>query len=111
MPLEKVGASRSSSAVAGAGHGKNTVRGFYRAAADVKRRAGKFINSEKFESNCGADDVDDRIHRPHFVEMDFFDSHLMHLGFRFAQARENSLGAILQREAQFRLVDQVQNRA
>jgi hypothetical protein len=36
---------------------------------------------QQFQADRGSDDVDDRIHRPDLVEMDFFQGFAVHLRF------------------------------
>ncbi len=40
------------------------------------------------------DDIDDRIHRAHFVKVHFLDGHLMDVRLRLAQTPENLLRAL-----------------
>ena len=55
----------------------------------MQRRADDFSNPELLQSDAGADNIDDRIHRPHFVEMNILDRNPVNLRLRFAQAAED----------------------
>jgi len=64
------------------------------AAADVEDGAGKFVNAEKFETDGGADDIEDGVDRSDFVEMDLVYRDLVDFGFGFGEAGENFSGTI-----------------
>ena len=79
IPLEKVGAPAAarSSAVAGAGTGRIPCSRFYAAGAYVQGRTTECIDSQELESDCGADDVDDRVYCAYFVEVHLVDGNLV----------------------------------
>ena len=62
---------------------------FCRAAADVQRRAGEFLDAERVEADAGADDVHDGVHGADFVEMNFLERNVMDRGFGFAEFVED----------------------
>jgi hypothetical protein len=65
-----------------------------RAAAHVERRRNDGCHAQQFERQARADDIRDRIDRAHFVEMHFFDGHLVHGCFRFAQPLKHGRGVL-----------------
>ena len=71
---------------------KNPVRAVHRTPAHVQRRTDDLIDSQGFCPNRCADDVDHCVHCPDFVEVHFFDSSVMDLGFRRAERLENGDG-------------------
>ena len=87
MPLEYTGAFFNSDSVAGAGTGNTPCADFDHAAADVDRRDDDAIGVEPFEREHGADDVDDRVERADFVQVDLVDRHAVNRGFRLAEPR------------------------
>jgi hypothetical protein len=82
------------------------VRRLDRPAADVERRGHDPIGLQELERKHRADDVDDRIDRADFVQVDFADRHAVHLGFGLAESLEERLGSCLPGRAQRRPVDQ-----
>src|SRR5208283_3293199 len=76
------------------GYRKNAMRHFRGAAADIQGGADEALNAEKGETDAGADDVHDGIHGSYFVEMDFFDGHVVNSCFGFAKLAKDGDGAI-----------------
>ena len=71
--LKKSARRRSNSAVAGAGTGSIPCAVLTLPGSHVEARTRKFVDAEKLESDRRADNVDDRIDRAHFMEMNFLD--------------------------------------
>ena len=62
-------------------------------ASDVQWRADEFVNPQCLRADSGADDVHQRVHRTHFVKVNFFDRHVMDFGFggtKFFEDRDSS---------------------
>src|ERR1039458_5733722 len=55
-------------------------------------RADNAVDAQQFESDRRAHDIGNRIGRTHFVEMDFFNGHMVDRRFRFSQPLKNSHG-------------------
>ena len=64
---------------------------------------------EQIESGARADDIADRIHRAHFVEMDLLDLNAMHLGFGLAQSLKHRGGILLRPVGDAGFVDDLEN--
>ena len=57
------------------------MRAHHTSAAHIQRRAHPFINAQCLGSHSRTDNVDDRVNRAHFVEMNFLDVGVMYLRF------------------------------
>ena len=55
-----------------------------REGSDVDR-----VDAEVGEPERGADDVDDRVERPHLVKLDLLEGHTVHFAFRGSQSGED----------------------
>ena len=47
------------------------------------------VNSQQIKCDSHANDIDDRINRPDFMEMDFFDRRSMNAGFSFGHRQKH----------------------
>jgi len=83
------------------------VRGMHHSATDVQRRADDAIGMEPFDREDGADDVDNRVERADFVEMDLVDWNLVNSRFRFSKVMKQLFRASLRRRRQGRALDQL----
>jgi hypothetical protein len=61
------------------------VLGFDCAAADVDAGTMNFANVQRIERDASANDVADGIHGAYFVKVDFFNGHVVSVGFGFAE--------------------------
>ena len=61
----------------------------HRAVGHGQRAADDVFHVEQFQADGGADDVDDGIDRPDFVEMDSFQGNAVYLSFSFPDSAEN----------------------
>src|ERR1700682_4416992 len=61
------------------------MRALHRSAADVERRADPFVHAERFNPDCGANDVHNRVNRANFVKMDALDINVVYAGFGRSQ--------------------------
>ncbi len=91
----ETGTPFSSRAVAGAGTGNVPCAHLTDAAADVERRGHDPIDTEPLHAVHGADDVDDRVERADFVQMDAFERHVVDRRLRLGQPPEQPDCAIL----------------
>ena len=66
---------------------------FYRTAAHVERRGKPAANAEGFAARSGAHDVDDRVYRAHFVEVNLLDRDGVNRGFGLAQQLKGAAGS------------------
>ena len=80
--------------VAGAGTGYRPIEADA-AAADIERRRQDPIGADRLEGVDGADNVDDRVERANFVEMNVVDRGPVDRRLRLAKPLEQVLGAIL----------------
>ena len=55
----------------------------------MQRRTDDLPDSELLKADTSPDDINDRIDRPHFVEMDVFDRNPVNFRFRFAEAAKD----------------------
>jgi hypothetical protein len=69
-------------------HGIQAVRGLHRAAPDVDGRHDDAIGLEPVEREDSPDDVDDRVERADFVQVDLLHRHVVDGGFRFREPIE-----------------------
>ena len=69
-------------------YGHNAVGAAYEAAADVERRRADLLYAQIFESPGNADDVQDAVDGPDFMEMNLVDRHAVNLCLGFCQLAE-----------------------
>src|SRR6202021_1627747 len=74
-------------------YGKRSMLAFDCPAADVERRRKPAIDAKGFTPCCGADNVDNGVHRTHFMEMDLLNRNGMDGGFRFTEKLKGAYGA------------------
>jgi hypothetical protein len=86
-------------------HRKDAVRTRHRAAANVQRRCDDVADPKPFEAKHRADNVDDRVERPDFVQVHALDWRAMNGRFRLRQALEQVHRALLTRFRQRRTLD------
>ena len=79
--------------------------GFHAAGANVQGRTAKGLDSQGFESDCRADDVDDGVNCAYFVEVDLVDGNLVDICFGVAQASEYRRGTVGNAGRQIRDID------
>ncbi len=65
------------------------------AHAGRHRRGHDAIDAQQVPADGRADDVGDRVGRPHFVKMDLLDRGAVDLGLGLGQAGENPVGEVL----------------
>ncbi len=65
--------------------------------------------AEHLETEGRADDVDDRVHRPHLVEVDLFRRAAVHLAFGLGEPPEDAFGRLLYTVGEFRAADDLQD--
>jgi len=65
-----------------------------RSTAQVERGTIDLVDAEQLEAQAGADDVADRIHRAHFVEMQALDRLLVDAGFDLGEPLEYGGGVL-----------------
>ena len=82
------------------------MRAAHRAAAEVQRRGDDPIGAEPLEREDAADDVDDRVERADFVQVDVVDRHLVDVRFDRREPAEQRDRAIARRRRQRRAGDQ-----
>ena len=72
----------------GCGDREAAVRAVHHAAAEVERGGEPLVDIECVDAGGGGDDVDDGIDRTYFMEVDFFDGHVVDLCFGGAEELE-----------------------
>lgn len=65
------------------------MRAFDSPATHVQGRANKLVNPERLRASRRANNIHQRIYRANFVKVDFFDRHVVNLGFSCAKLLEN----------------------
>jgi hypothetical protein len=78
------------------------MRANHRSTADVQRRTDPFIHAQRLGAYRSAYDVDNRVNRTDFVEMDFFNVRIVNFGFRRSQGFKGFDSPILCRLADAR---------
>ena len=91
-------------------NGKGAVLANHGSAAHVERRRNPSIHAQCLGARRGADDIDDGVHRAHFVEMHFFNGNGMDGGFSLAQQLEGAHRALLYRSREGRGLNDFENR-
>ena len=81
------------------------MRGLHRAAPDVDGRHDDAIGLEPVEREDSPDDVDDRVERADFVQVDLLHRHVVDGGFRFGEPIEERRRTRLSLVGQRRLRD------
>jgi hypothetical protein len=71
------------------GHREDPVRRLHHAAADIDRRHDDLVRLEPLEREDRTDDIDDRIERANFMEMDLLHRRAVDGGFGLAQPAEH----------------------
>ena len=79
----------------GRGDRQRPVLRLHSAAPNVQRRTNQVGDFHEFEPRADADHVNDGVHRPDFVEMDFLGRFIVQLPFDLRQPRENFQRAAL----------------
>ena len=79
------GLARNQSGGGGRRNRHDAVFGLHGAAAEVQRRTVNRTDPQEVETQAGADNIGNRIHRAHFMKMHFFDGHLMNCCFSLSQ--------------------------
>ena len=74
-------------------HGKRSMLTLDCPAAHVERRGKPSIDAKGFTPCCGADNVDNGVHRTHFMKMDLLNRNGMDGGFRFTKKLKGAHGA------------------
>ena len=96
-----------SSSVAGARRGQRPVHGADDAAAERNAREREAFDAEFVNADRRGHNVDDRIGRPDFVEVDVVDGAAMDFGFGFSQAGEDCKARCFDFAVEFGASDQV----
>src|SRR5258708_35105182 len=81
----------------------------HRSAAHVQRRAINSVNIQQIKSHASAHDIADRIHRTHFMEMNFRQRNTVNLCFCLAQALKHCGRVLFGAIGERRLSDQLEN--
>jgi hypothetical protein len=85
------------------------VRRLHHPAADVQGRADDAIGADPCHREDDADDVDDRVERADFVQVDLLHRHLVDRRLRVAEALKHRLRPITTRWRETRPIDQLEN--
>jgi hypothetical protein len=79
------------------------------AAADVEGRRDHGVDAQLLEREDRSDDVDDRIDRPHLVEVDALERQAVNAGLHLAEPQEQGFGASLGRRTERGPIDECVN--
>src|ERR1051325_4192636 len=81
------------------------MRHIYSAAATVQRGTNKSLNIQQLETDCSANDIDNRVECSDLVKVHSFNWFVVNMRFRFRQSRKNCHGALFHTVSQLRIRD------